>query len=120
MNPFRLSARVLAARRQPGSVAAADAATGAVEVPWRLLRHPERGVLEAENAGSEPLRAVRFALAGEGMLGVSLPRTVHPGERVRVVLRGVRAERTALAPDALLTLRWFEPDGRELLWPVAL
>lgn len=118
MNPFRLPARVLAARRPPGDCV--REAVRAVEVPWRLSRHPERGVIEAENEGAVPLRAVRLALAGEGLLGLSLPRTVHPGERMRVVLRGVQAERVIIAPDAVLTLRWFEPDGTELLWPIAL
>ncbi|MBK0421843.1 hypothetical protein JD292_07125 [Leucobacter sp. CSA2] len=63
---------------------------------------------------------MRLALAGGGMLGLSLPRTVQPGERVRAVLRGSDAERALGTADAMLVLRWFEPDGRELLWPISL
>lgn len=54
------------------------------------------------------------------MLGLSLPRTVYPGERVRVVLRGPSAEGAAGSGDAMLVMRWFQPDGTELLWPIAL
>ncbi|QIM17736.1 hypothetical protein G7066_01690 [Leucobacter coleopterorum] len=54
------------------------------------------------------------------MLGLSLPRTVYPGQRVRVVLRGSHAEGTMAAADAMLMMRWFEADGTELLWPIAL
>jgi len=63
---------------------------------------------------------VRFSLAGGGLLGLSLPRTVLPGKRLRVVLRGISAEGALGSPDAMLVLRWFQPDGTELLWPVAL
>ena len=54
------------------------------------------------------------------MLGLTLPRTVHPGERVRLVFRGSAAEAGLSAPDAMLVVRWFDPDGTELLWPIAL
>lgn len=84
------------------------------------MRRSEYGVLEVAHRGEHPLRAVRFTLAGDGMLGLSLPRTVHPGERVRAVLRGAAAEGALSAPDAMLVLRWFEPDGTEMLWPIAL
>ncbi|MBN9613526.1 MAG: hypothetical protein J0H64_08735 [Actinobacteria bacterium] len=143
MNPFRLVSRVVggppliaapdaavsdpaAPARPPYSapvLAALPVATGAGrahEVPWRVARRSELGVIEIEHRGGHPLRAVRVSLAGRGMLGLSLPRTVHPGERVRVVLRGDAAEGALAAPDAMLVLRWFEPDGTELLWPIAL
>ncbi len=127
MNPFRLVSRIV-----PGAAltAVADpAARGeslhggaqqAYSVPWRVVHRGERGVIEIEHAGSAPVRAVRASLAGQGMLGLSLPRTVHPGERVRVVLRGAAAEGVMAAPDAMLVMRWFEADGTELLWPIAL
>ncbi|MBP1326412.1 hypothetical protein JOF28_001644 [Leucobacter exalbidus] len=51
---------------------------------------------------------------------MSLPATVLPGERARVIVRGGAAGDCAAAPNAMLMLRWFEPDGREFLWPVAL
>lgn len=89
-------------------------------MPWRITRRSSNGVIEVEHVGEGPLHSVRFALAGGGMLGLSLPRTVLPGERVRVVVRGVRGECVADSPDAMLVMRWFQPDGRELLWPISL
>lgn len=73
------------------------------------------GFVEVEHRGDGPLHSVRFALAGNGVLGLSLPRTVLPGERMRVRMREVRDR-----AGAMLVLRWFEPDGTELLWPIAL
>ena len=135
MNPFRLTTRLAAARDAGGggplshpSLAPTGARrdahaevvdTTAVYVPWRVERRSASGV-EVVNVGDVPLRAARFALAGSGLLGLSLPRTVHPGERLRVVLRGAVSDGVRGAPDAILTLRWFQPDGRELLWPIAL
>ena len=116
MNPFRLTTRLAPA--SPRSVADASAAVP-ITVPWRVARRSASG-LEIEHIGDRPLRSARFALAGGGMLGLSLPRTVHPGERLRVVLRGAGPDGVREAPDALLVLRWFQPDGRELLWPIAL
>src|SRR5699024_1026800 len=90
-----------------------------VQVPWSVHRSERRGALEFTNTGAEPLRAVRVSLAGGGLLGLTLPRTVYPGESFRVAIRGVAAQ-TLGAPDAVLVLRWFDPKGGELLWPVAL
>lgn len=137
MSTFRLVSRVAPAARMSrltgraswavappdggSSVARRDEAPGeAVEVPWRVVSRSPLGVLEVEHCGSEPLRAVRSALAGAGLLGLTLPRTVHPGERFRIVLRGVYVDGVLAAPDAMLVLRWFQADGRELLWPIAL
>lgn len=131
MTPFRLSTRV---RPAPSGRASGRASVGAgnrvhdaegggsanaVPVPWRVSARSKSGVIEVEHIGSEALHSVRFALAGQGMLGLSLPGTVHPGERVRVVVRGVGGD-AASASDAMLVLRWFQPDGQELLWPIAL
>lgn len=117
MSPFRLVSRVVPAAR---AVRVAGEVAPAVEVPWRVLSRSSSGVVELEQCGEEPLRAVRTALAGDGLLGLSLPRTVHPGERLRIVLRGVHADGALTAPDAMLVLRWFYADGREMLWPIAL
>lgn len=113
MNPFRIPAQHLPAPllRRP--------APSATAVPWRVLR-PGDGVIEVEHRGRGPLYSVRFSLAGGGLLGLSLPRTVLPGERVRARVRGPEADGAALAPDAMLVLRWFQPEGEELLWPIAL
>lgn len=89
-------------------------------VPWRVVRRSDAGVIEVEHRGDAPLRAVRFSLAGGGVLGLSLPRTVYPGERLSVSMRGDSAAGALVAPDAMLVMRWFEADGTELLWPIAL
>ncbi|PRI11157.1 hypothetical protein B4915_09895 [Leucobacter massiliensis] len=81
-----------------------------------MVRRSLSGAIEVEHRGATALFSVRFALAGGGLLGLSLPRTVLPGERIRVVLRGSPVD----APDAMLVMRWFQPDGTELLWPIAL
>lgn len=91
----------------------------AVPVPWRVVRR-SLGVIEIEHRGTERAHSVRFSLAGAGMLGLSLPRTVAPGERVRVVVRGAQADEAAAASDAVLVMRWFQRDGTELLWPIVL
>lgn len=146
MNPFRLSTRLTGVSRAPvralPRVARAERATtgggrestgaepigapgpalapAAVPVPWRIAGRSESGVVEVEQCAATPMYSVRFALAGRGMLGLSLPRTVLPGERLRVALRGSAADEARGAPDAMLVLRWFQPDGTELLWPIAL
>lgn len=126
MNPFRLTTRLqpppralrrVAMRAEPEGSEAAIAAT---TVPWRVASRSDLGVIDVEHCGATPLHSVRFALAGQGMLGLSLPRTVYPAERVRVVVRGSQADRAASSADAMLVLRWFQPDGTELLWPIAL
>lgn len=83
-------------------------------VPWCVVRRAD-GFVEVEHRGEGPLHSVRFALAGSGVLGLSLPRTMLPGERVRARVKEVRDR-----SRAMLVLRWFEPDGTELLWPIAL
>ncbi len=129
MNPFRLStrlqpaprARAAAVRPPPGGhPPGGSQGPPPVPVPWVVTQRSAGGVVEVAHRGGAPLASVRFALAGRGMLGLSLPRTVHPGERLRVTLRGVNAETAALSGDAMLVLRWFQPDGTELLWPIAL
>lgn len=136
MTPFRLSARALAPRSVASlpvvpsasavppvptapSVAQGAGPPGAVPVPWRVTKR-SLGVIEIEHRGTEEAHSVRFALFGGGMLGLSLPQTVGPGERVRVAVRGQAAEDARGASDAMLVMRWFRPDGTELLWPIAL
>lgn len=117
MNPFRLTTRLHPALRP---VQREGAVPQAVAVPWRVVRRSASGVIEVEHCGAAPLYSVRFALAGSGMLGLSLPRTVLPGERLRVVVRGAPTEEAEGSADTMLVMRWFQPDGTELLWPIAL
>lgn len=122
MTPLRLSSRVIArSNRERRSVqgAAPPAPGTAFPVPWEVVGRSPLGVIEVLHRGAAPLRAVRMSLAGDGLLGLTLPRTVHPGERLRVVLRGTDGG-SSLPPEAMLVLRWFEPGGTELLWPIAL
>lgn len=122
MNPFRLSTRLQppAHSAPPAAALVRAAVQSAVAVPWRVVLRSRSGVIEVENSSAFALHSVRFSLAGDGMLGLSLPRTVLPGERLRVVLRGARCEASATAADAVLVLRWFQPNGMELLWPISL
>lgn len=118
MSPFRLSLRTLPPR--PGAPPrAVRASPRPVPVPWQVVRRG-LGVIEIEHVGCDTAHSVRFALSGDGLLGLSLPRAVHPGERVRVAVRGAQAVGAAAAHDAMLVLRWFQPDGTELLWPIPL
>lgn len=91
----------------------------AVPVPVRVIAR-RGGVIEVENHSQTELRQVRFALAGPGVLGLSLPRKLEPGDRVRVVVRGHDLHNGKPAGNTVLVMRWFQPDGQELLWPIAL
>ncbi|MFF8817524.1 hypothetical protein ACF07D_05935 [Leucobacter sp. NPDC015123] len=136
MSPFRLSTRTMPARvlasasgaraspelgsgSGPGGSDQSGSTPHAVPVPWNVVRR-RLGVIEIEHCGAEVAHSVRFALSGAGMLGLSLPTTVHPGSRIRVAVRGARADEAIAAHDAMLVLRWFQPDGTELLWPIAV
>lgn len=88
-------------------------------MPWRVVGR-SLGVIELEYRGADAAYSVRFALSGAGLLGLSLPRTVREGERLRVAVRGTEADEARASSDAMLVLRWFQPDGTELLWPIAI
>ena len=136
MNPFRLTTRRIRSQaRAPGPPlwplapmpalprqphVGAPPGPAAFAVPWRVTRGEASGVIELQNVSGEPLASVRFALAGSGLLGLSLPCRIEPGERLRVVVRGSLAEGAAASADAMLVVRWFRVDGEELLWPIAL
>lgn len=134
MNPFRLTSRTRpppkAAWRWRANISAAVRARAAslvttepgaaIAVPWQVVSRTPDGGIEVQHCGRSPAHSVRFALAGDGMLGLSLPSTVLPGERVSVHVRSGAARDCAAAGDAMLVLRWFEVDGREFLWPIAL
>lgn len=132
MPPFRLHMRSLPARNFPASGVVGDASArlnsagvGAederapVVVPWRIIRRT-LGVIEIEYRGTEPAYSVRFALSGAGLLGLSLPAFVEPGARLRVAVRGAHVDDATAGSDAILVLRWYQTDGTELLWPIAI
>ena len=140
MNPIRLATRHLSAsqcsrassRVRKRSLAVAAASRGAagrrrpvptpvsvpVRVPVRVIDRSARAI-EIENRSADRLLLARFALAGAGMLALSLPCTLEPGDRLRVIVRGIHDPDIADAGGAMLMLRWFQPDGEELLWPIA-
>lgn len=97
----------------------AEPQAAAYPVPWHIGARDERGDIVLENRSEHTLRSVRFTFAGEGMLGLTLPQSVGPGARVTATVRGVLgAEGEPIDPAAMLVVRWLEPDGTELLWPI--
>lgn len=74
MNLVRLPTRTRRPLRSRGAAVLARTAA-ARAVPWRVVRR-DAGAVEVEHRGEGPLHSVRFALAGAGVLGLSLPRTV--------------------------------------------
>lgn len=100
---------------QPAEVSRACA----YPVPWRVSRRGADGAVELENTSDRVLRQVRFTLGGAGLLRLSLPARLLPGDRIEVGVRGVLdASGEPRSPDAVLVVRWVDPDGAELLWPV--
>lgn len=92
----------------------------AYPVPWRVLHRNDDGSVTIQNETDAVLRSVRFSAQGRGVLALSLPRRVLPGERITVRVLGVLFDDgSPRAPDAMLVVRWQHPDGTELLWPIA-
>lgn len=97
----------------------AEPHAAAYPVPWHIAARDEHGDIVLENRSEHTLRSVRFTLAGEGMLGLTLPQSVGPGARVTATVRRVLGvEGEPIDPAAMLVVRWLEPDGTELLWPI--
>lgn len=98
---------------------ATEPSAAAYPVPWHIEARDEHGDIVLENRSEHTLRSVRFTLAGDGMLGLTLPQSVNPGERVTATVRGVLdSVGEPMDPTAMLVVRWLEPDGTELLWPI--
>jgi hypothetical protein len=60
------------------------------------------------------LRGVSVSVAGRARLHVSAPSSVAPGAAVAATITGRQIER-----DAIVIVRWFQPDGLEYLWQVS-
>lgn len=92
----------------------------AYPVPWHVTERGARGRVTVENRSDAVLSAVRFSALGTGLLGLSLPQRVFPGERVSVQVHGVLdADGSPKDPRAMLLLAWRHADGTELTWPIA-
>lgn len=92
-------------------------------VPWQVSSRAPGESLTVVNVSSERLRFVRFAVAGEGALRLSLPVHVEPGESIHLDTSGVPAHATS----TMITVRWFIREKRgdapeaelEFLWLIA-
>ena len=66
------------------------------------------------NAGGEVVRGVTATLLGRGVMPAGPPRSLRPGERLELAIRG-----EDLARETTLVIRWLRPNGEEYLWRVA-
>jgi hypothetical protein len=82
-------------------------------VPWHVDRSAPP-VYRLVNTGRDVLRGVSVSVSGRARLRVSAPTSVGPGESVAAIVFGRELER-----DAVMVVRWFQPDGREYLWHVS-
>jgi hypothetical protein len=84
----------------------------AYRVPWNFDRGD--GIYRLRNLGRERLTGVMFSLHGSGVMPVSAPSTLEPGDVLEIVISG-----SDLARNTIGVVRWFRPDGQEYLWRVS-
>lgn len=84
----------------------------AYRVPWTFERGD--GLYRLRNLGLERLTAVTFALHGAGVMPVSAPSTLEPGDVLEIAIGGADLARSTIG-----LVRWFRPDGDEYLWRVS-
>jgi hypothetical protein len=99
---------------------ARNAGSGAVLVPWRVVRDRLGHAKEVVNTSNQSLFGVRIVVAAKDNLGLSLPVCLAPGDSVRVWRRQQRVIEITSDPAAMGYIRWLTEDGRELLWPFTL
>ncbi|MCU1507744.1 MAG: hypothetical protein JWR53_368 [Glaciihabitans sp.] len=92
----------------------AVSAEEAYRVPWAFDREPEAGRYALRNLGQEVLGGVTLALFGAGVMPVSAPATLAPGDVLELSISG-----HDLARDTVGVVRWFRPSGQEYLWRVS-
>ena len=88
----------------------------AYRVPWVVTERQPGSHLVVTNVSEERLRFVRFQLAGRGELQLSLPVHVDAGASVTLTTTGIET----LAPEVMITVRWFRERGEEYLWLISL
>lgn len=95
---------------------AAHSSVPAME-PYRLPFAFDRSLApryRLRNRGGETVRGVTVMLMGPGVMPVSLPRSLAPGDVLELDIRG-----EDLARDTALVVRWLRQNGEEYLWRVA-
>ena len=85
----------------------------ACRVPWHVDRSAPP-LYRFVNTSPHVLRGVSVSVSGRARLQVSGPAAVHPGEAVAATVTGKDLER-----DAIVIVRWLQPDGLEYLWQVS-
>lgn len=83
-------------------------------MPFRVFRDPAANRYRLTNASAEVVRAVTLTLHGTGLMAVSAPTALSPGESIELHI--VAAD---LARATIVVIRWFRPDGVEYLWRMA-
>ena len=82
----------------------------AYRMPFRLEREPSTTTSRLVNVGKETVVGITFTLHGTGVMAVSPPSRLAPGEAIVATIAA-----TDLARNTILVIRWFRPDGVEYL-----
>lgn len=83
-------------------------------MPFRFERRVAAHSHRLVNVSAETVHGVTFVVHGPGLLAVSAPATLTPGEGVEV-----RIAAQDLARSTILVVRWFRHDGLEYVWRVS-
>ena len=84
----------------------------AYRVPFRFERRRKASGRLLRNVGEEPVYEVTLLSHGHGLVSLSPPAALLPGEALVVVVR----QRT---PSPLLVVQWVRGDGVEYVWRVS-
>lgn len=96
----------------PAGAAPCSTSTASYAVPWRVMSRQPAEWVDIGNISAERLSFVRFAVAGEGELALSLPCHVAPGETVRLFVDRIPVAST----HAMITVEWRRPSAEQYLW----
>lgn len=83
-------------------------------IPWRHVDSGDASVRLLENFSTRVLLQVRVWRDCPHGFRPSLPKRVVPGDRVRIEHHGCGHANCA---DEQWVIRWFTPEGDELVWP---
>ena len=83
-------------------------------MPFRFERYIAASSHRLLNVSDETVHGVTFVLHGPGLLAVSAPATLSPGDGVEVTIAA-----RDLARSTILVVRWFRHDGLEYVWRVS-
>lgn len=93
------------------SMSAPPGFTPAYAVPWLVVEREHGRSVTIMNQSVERLRFVRVGLAGSGVLRLSPPKHIEPGQSLRIELTEAGS-----GVDTLATVRWLRGDEAEYLW----